>query len=343
VYLARARSTGELVAVKHLRAGMDDLSALGRFRREAHAMAALDHPNVLRVRGLVEQAGECFLIMEYVPGPSLRLVLDHVDPATGCAIVGQLAEALDAVHGAGIVHRDVKPSNVLLASDGSCKLADFGVARYVGESLHGVGSDLIRTRTGTVLGTPAYMAPEVAAGLRDVDGRADVYSLGILAYLLCVGRLPFEGTAYELLTAQIRTPPPRPTDIAPGIPPELDAVLFRALAKDPAERYPTAGAFADALLAATPPAWTVGSDATRRALAELVAARQAEPGVPETASDLATISVLIEPPISLPDLPPANVPIYRPRRVSRRRLVGAALVAFVGVLLGISLVLALQR
>ena len=239
---------GRPVAVKLLHPSLTgDAGFLARFRREAEAACRLDHPHIVKVLDHGSEGELHYLVMELVDGPSLQAALadrsEPLEPAEAVALVATLADALDYAHRQGIVHRDVKPSNVLLANGrlDDPMLSDFGVARMVDAT--------VATQAGALLGTPAYMAPEQGEG-QPGDERSDVYALGVILYELLTGRPPFQADSpYALILRHIHTPPPPPRSLRPDLPPALEAVVLQALQKDPAARYPTAAAFAQALTA----------------------------------------------------------------------------------------------
>lgn len=217
-----------------------------RFLREARALAAVDHPNVVRVLDAGEAEDTFYLALEFVDGPNLRQLLARRGPLAAeevAAIALQLGAALDAVHRAGIVHRDVKPENLVLLPDGRVKLTDFGVAW--------MASEATLTRSGAVLGSPAYMSPEQILG-RPVDARSDVFSAAATLYQLLTGRLPFEGSSLLEMAHRVAYEPPAP--LPPEVPPALSRALLRGLEKSPGARYATGGALAEAIRASLPPA-----------------------------------------------------------------------------------------
>jgi len=241
VLRARHLATGRAVALKGLL--YTDVDAIARFTREAQAQAAVDdHPNVVRVYEAGNLDGQCYLAMELLGGGDLaqRLKLEGgLPPREAAAIVAQLARGLDHVHTQGILHRDLKPQNVLFDANGTPKLVDFGLALVAGaERL---------TETGQVLGTPAYMAPEQAMGETAVDARTDVYGLGAILYACLTGHAPFRGELGPVLEQVVHQAPERPSARARGLDPGLEAVCLRALAKDPAARFPDAASLAAAL------------------------------------------------------------------------------------------------
>ncbi|WBB82459.1 serine/threonine-protein kinase [Micromonospora sp. WMMD882] len=230
---------GRVVAVKSLLpALLDEPGFAERFRGEARTMATINHPGVVDIYDFGNDQQIAFLIMEYVEGDALSSTLGRVGrltPARTMALVAQAAEALHAAHAKGIVHRDVKPGNLLVRPNGTLVLTDFGIAR----------SDLVGqlTAAGSVLGTASYISPEQAAGAVATPA-SDVYALGVVAYQCLAGRRPFEGdNPLEIAMRHVRdAPPPLPGDI----PPPVRALVDRALAKDPAARWPTAAALAGA-------------------------------------------------------------------------------------------------
>jgi serine/threonine-protein kinase len=244
VYRATELSLGRPVALKLLtpeRARDEEFRE--RFQRESRMAAAIDHPNVIPVYAAGEHDGSLYLVMRYVSGTDLHALLRDsgaLSPARAADIVAQVAAALDAAHRAGLVHRDVKPANVLLAGH-HAYLSDFGLTRLA-------GSDSGLTEEGRWLGTVEYCSPEQLRGQR-TDARADVYSLGCVLYAALTGGPPFaHGTVPATMLAHLNDPPPRPS--SQGAPREFDRVIARALAKAPEDRYPSAGDLGRAALAA---------------------------------------------------------------------------------------------
>jgi serine/threonine protein kinase len=239
VYRAEQARPRRYVALKLLSPGLAENDAFRqRFLRESELAAATDHPNILPVYDAGEAGGVLYIAMRYVEGVDLRVLLareGRLEPGRALAIAGQVAGALDAAHTIGLVHRDVKPGNILLAAGGAhAYLADFGLTKRADSA-----SQL--TVAGQVLGTVDYVAPEQIEGGR-VDGRADQYSLGCVLFECLTGSVPFpRETELAVLWAHVHQPPPRPSAVAPDLPPRLDAAVARALAKPPADRYPTCG------------------------------------------------------------------------------------------------------
>lgn len=257
VLLAR-RPDGGLVAVKRLIGDWHDDAQRARFRREARIITGLDHPHIVRSEGFFEDDGEAFLVMEHIAGPSLEKFLQEapLSTANALAVLSSLAGALAYAHDRGVLHRDITPTNVLFNESGQPKLGDFGVAKILGPDF-ATSLVSLHTHTGALLGTPAYMSPEAAEGVAEFTARADVYSLGVLAYRLLVGRLPFpfDGNVLSTLEAHITHPVPRPAELGVNLPPALEAAMLRALAKDPTARHSDAAGFWAEIAAAADEAW----------------------------------------------------------------------------------------
>ncbi|MBX6331367.1 MAG: serine/threonine protein kinase [Gemmatimonadaceae bacterium] len=235
VYLARDVALHRVVAIKVLRSDALSLDhAREAFRREARMAAQLVHPNIVPVFGFGETAHFAYMVMQYVDGESLATRLERerrLPPAEVRRILAELALALDYAHAEGVVHRDLKPENVLLTRSGRVMLADFGVARR--RSWDPAPSD-----AGRVFGTPHFMSPEQAAGEVDVDGRSDLYGLGVLGYLMLTGELPFDGRSFtEIAAKHLTGPVPRIRAIVRRAPADLVAIIERCLAKDSAKRW----------------------------------------------------------------------------------------------------------
>jgi len=245
VYRATDTKLGRDVALKVLPPDVaDDPERLARFQREARAVAALNHPNVVTLYSVEESEGVHFLTMELVEGRSL----DHLIPKTGVPlqqiveIAGALAEALAAAHEKGILHRDLKPANVIVTNDGRVKVLDFGLAKETAAESPGATTLPMagHTRTGLVMGTPTYMSPEQVSG-RTLDQRSDIFSLGVVLHEMATGRRPFEGSsAAEVFSAILRDSPPLVTEVRPDLPSDLARVIRRCLEKDPRHRMQTA-------------------------------------------------------------------------------------------------------
>ncbi|MGA9259324.1 MAG: protein kinase [Candidatus Sulfotelmatobacter sp.] len=245
VYRATDTKLGRDVALKVLPGEMaQDPERLARFRREAKALAQLDHPNIVTIYSVEECDGIHFLTMQLVEG----LPLDRVIPQGGLPfeqiveIASALGDALAAAHDKGIVHRDLKPANVMVSNEGRVKVLDFGLAKDVGASdpADATLTSDHRTQAGMVMGTPAYMSPEQTSG-RPLDHRTDIFSLGVLLHEMATGRRPFDGSSSaELVSAILRDNPPPVTDARPDLPSDLARIVRRCLEKDPRHRLQTA-------------------------------------------------------------------------------------------------------
>lgn len=246
VYQALDPAIERTVAIKTLNPNLADENmkeVKERFLREAKSAGRLNHPNVVTIYDVGEADSVAYISMEYLEGNSLREVLDAGGPLSLqviSEIAAQIADALDYAHRCGIVHRDVKPANIMLSSTGHAKLTDFGIAFMASSSM---------TQTGTMLGSPKYMSPEQVLG-RPVDGRADIFSLGVVLYEMLTRQTPFELpdiTTFTLMQRIVTVPAPRVSEMGMDIPAAFDAILARALAKSPEERFQRAIEFANEL------------------------------------------------------------------------------------------------
>ena len=293
VHLAFDRRLEREVAVKLLAEHLaEDPAFVERFKREALAAARLVHPNIVQVFdfGLDDPTGRHYIVMEYIRGQSAAEILrdrGHISVEETLAIVGHSCRGLDYAHRNDVVHRDVKPGNLLRSDDGLVKLADFGIAKALSE-------ESAITQVGSVLGTAAYLAPEQAHG-EEAGPRSDLYALGVVTYQLLSGKLPYEASSLtELALMQQREAPPLLDEMVAGVPPALAAAVDRALSLEPAERYASAEEMRAALVdgargigpdptdatrvvAATPDPTDATRIATRSRTAEHSAPRRMEP------------------------------------------------------------------
>lgn len=286
--------TGRQVAVKTLVApgamGSGDHAAwAARMEREARAVARLSHPNIVTTYEVGREDGQPYLVMEFLTGQTLRqrLRAGPLPPNEAARVLDGAAAGLDAVHAAGVIHRDIKPASFMLLPDGTVKLIDFGLARQE--------DDVLVTQAEMMVGSPSYMAPEQISG-SPLGPAADVWALGVILYEMLAGRTPFAGDRIETVLSRITTVEPPPL---PELAPPAQAVLRRALAKDPAGRYPSAGALAAAFRAAL-------------------------------SAPAAPVSSSLMPPISAP-LGPAAARL-RPSSSLRRVLLGLAVLLLLGLL-----------
>ena len=327
VYEATQASLNRSVAIKVLYPQLAaDETFRERFRREALAVARLTHPHIARVFDYGEDP-LYYLVMDYVRGDSLRELLARVHGAgqtfalaRTLEILEQVGSAIDYAHRQNYVHRDIKPGNILLDLDGQAYLVDFGVAKLAGDS------DV--TMTGQIIGTPQYMAPEQGSGAADIGPPADLYALAVVAYEMLVGRVPFAGnTPLAVMQMHIANPPPPPSSFLSDFPATLEAVLLRALAKQPSERFASAQAFVTQLRAAdaqrvlpasatpltepppapsTPTPASVAAPSAAQPLAVVASAPATPTGVPPVATSTTTPTAT---PVATPH---STAPAYRP-------------------------------
>jgi eukaryotic-like serine/threonine-protein kinase len=259
VYLAQHQLLGRKAALKVLMPSYShDADVVSRFFGEARAATAIKHPGIIRVYDFgYRDDGTAYIAMEFLDGESLDARLQRLGPlpiAQALRFTGQMASALAAAHDHGIIHRDLKPANVFIVPDPQVpggervKLLDFGIAKFAATD----DPNSNKTRDGTIIGTPAYMAPEQCRGLSGIDGRADLYSVGCMLFEMLCGRPPFDGGgngAMAIMSAQLAETPPLPSSLRPNCRPELDALILCLLAKQPAHRYQSAVALGAALAA----------------------------------------------------------------------------------------------
>jgi hypothetical protein len=245
VYKARQKGLDRIVALKMILSGSyAGLDEIARFRVEAESIARLRHPNIVQIYDIGEKGGLPYFSLEFCGCGSLekQLLGKPLPPREAARIVEVLSRAMQTAHDHGILHRDLKPGNVLLADDGSLKITDFGLAKNLDEVGQG------RTRSGAIVGTPSYMAPEQAAGKKDIGPAADIYALGAILYECLVGRPPFKAaTSLDTILQVISEEPVPPRRLNSKVPRDLEVVCLKCLAKVPRGRYPSAGELANDL------------------------------------------------------------------------------------------------
>jgi len=289
VYKAYHERLDRHVAIKVMhQALLQDPTFLTRFEREARIIARLDHPHIVPVYDYSEVDGQPYLVMKFVEGRTLKqtLIKRALTIEEILNILTPIADALDYAHQAGVLHRDIKPSNIILDARDTPYLTDFGMARMAQAGDSTISTDMM-------LGTPQYISPEQALGKTDLDARTDLYSLGVVLYEVIVGQVPFSGdTPYSVIHDHIYRPLPMPRAVNPEVPPAVEAVLVKALAKEPPERYQTARALIDALRQAIQTSGLDELDPNRQtkagdSLAKLRGSMAAEsPSIPGPMSDL---------------------------------------------------------
>src|SRR5829696_3355437 len=254
VYLAKDARLGRRVALKLLPAHFArDEELVRRFEQEARAASALNHPNIITVHEIGEERGRLFIVTEFVEGKTLRERMweRRFPTPEALDVCAQVAGALQKAHAAGVIHRDVKPENVMLDEEVHVKVLDFGIAKQVA-SVASVDTEAptsarVNTASGVVLGTTAYMSPEQVRG-QDLDGRSDVWSLGCVLYEMLAGRAPFEEKNFgDLVVAILHGDPPPLADLAPEVPADVDVLVARALAKNREDRFSSAREFREEL------------------------------------------------------------------------------------------------
>ncbi len=318
VFKAYHASLDRYVAIKVLHpAFKQDPNFLSRFQREARIVARLQHPAIVPVYDFNEHNGQPYLVMRFIEGETLKARLSKGDLPLHevVRVLHPVGEALQYAHGQGVLHRDVKPSNILLTPDGQVFLADFGLARIAQAGESTLSQDAL-------VGTPQYISPEQARGDSDLDARTDVYSLGVVMYELLIGRVPYQAdTPYAVIHDHIYAPLPLPRSIKPGFPDTLERVLLKALAKERDDRY---ASVAELMAAFESAAQTIISEASTQALA------------PEAQqSGVADQPAVVSPPI-VPAATPAVAP--EPRSKSRKTLwIGLGVAAVIIVAAGIAL------
>ncbi len=295
VYKARQVSLNRIVAMKVLPPQFTyDESYVARFKREARSAAQLEHPAIISIYEIGERDSLHYIIMRYIEGETLRDIMQREGQMPLQRVINLIAPvvaALDYAHSQGVIHRDIKPSNIMVSRTGSIFLTDFGLARTVG----GNGG---LTATGMIMGTPDYMSPEQARGVGNIGAPTDIYALGIVIYQMLTNVLPFEAeSTLGMLYARLIEPPKPPRTFRPDLSPAVEAVLLKALDREPARRYQRAGEMLEALVASMQAADNQATFVVSRPSAPHTAPQQ--PGVPPT---------IVTPPRSIPPASPAPYP-----------------------------------
>jgi len=325
VYKAVDETLGRDVAVKTLNPDLANTEVMNRFRAEATILAKLNHPQIATIYELFRDENDLLMVMEFVRGETLDKLSERLGPIApdrAAYLIERILSALEHAHRAGVVHRDVKPANVMVTDEGGVKIMDFGIARVLGAEQ--------KTIDFRLMGTPAYMSPEQVMG-EEVDGRSDLYSVGVLFYRLLTGTLPFSAdTALGMLQRQIRDTPTPLHVHRPSLPPWCEEIVQRALAKAPGERFQSAGEFRDALLRATGPL-PVADLARTFARTDGGNAPAPIPG-PSDTIDLSR-EVVANTPFAVPPPAPASAAAGNPYWSARSAMMVAAAVV-VGIVIG---------
>ena len=294
VYKAYQPGLDRYVAIKVLHSFLaEEEDFVGRFEREATAVAKLRHPNIVQVIDFDHERDLYYMVMEFIDGPTLKAELRErsrmgqpFDPKETARILTAIGNAVDYAHRRGMVHRDLKPANIMFTSEGQPVLTDFGIAKIVGATRY--------TVTGAVSGTPAYMSPEQGQGERG-DERSDIYSLGVILYEMVTGRVPFDAdTPFAIIMKHINDPLPLPRQVYPQLPESVERVILKTLSKNPNDRYQTAGEMAQALQQAlVAPAVPIASaEATARPVVRPQEVRAAPPAVTVPAAEKPRLSLV---------------------------------------------------
>jgi serine/threonine-protein kinase len=313
VYLAHDEVLDRDVAVKILRGQyVDDEEFVERFRREAQSAASLSHPNIVSIydRGRSED-GAYYIAMEYVPRGTLKDRISRdgaLEPGMAAGVALQISDALQTAHENGVIHRDIKPQNVLVTKTGDVKVTDFGIARAASSPL---------TATSAVLGTAGYMSPEQAMG-KPVGPQSDLYSLGVVLYEMLTGDIPYRAESpIAQAMMHVNEPPRSPREVNPEVPKPLDTLTLKLLAKDPEDRYPSASALAN----------DVERIRSGRSPAAVAAKTTAEMAAPLPPLPAAPGGRTAKTSVRLPVAPPTGTPTGTPGRGRRRGGLRAALIA----------------
>jgi serine/threonine-protein kinase len=316
------------VALKTIRgdqlAGDDAAEVLARFRREAQAAGRLNHPNIVAIYEYDEDDGTSFIAMEYVEGRDLKAAFEGNERFGNADIVRIMSQILDALgysHRQGVIHRDIKPANVFLLDDGTVKVADFGIAHIDSSSL---------TQVGSVMGTPSFMSPEQIQGL-PVDGRSDLFSAGVILYQFLTGERPFAGSSSTTMQKVLKQDPLPPSTLNVTLPAAVDAVVRKALAKRPEDRYPNAQEFRDALAAAMAPAPArpVARPVAPAGDGDATVLRGSDPTVVARPSSTAAAPAASAEPAPTP--PPAKAPEPQPPTAARPERSRSTVIAAVAI------------
>ena len=283
VYEAFDPTIERTVALKTIRRdqleGAEAVDVIARFQREARAAGRLNHPNIVSIYDFGDDKSTTFIAMEFVHGRELKSYFEKNERFPMAQIVrvmGQLLDALEYSHNYGVVHRDIKPANVIIQPNGQVKVADFGIARIESSQY---------TQAGTVLGTPAYMSPEQFMG-QTVDRRSDIFSAGVVLYQFLTGERPFSGAATTIMHKVLSVDPPPPSMLNVQVPRPFDAVIAKAMAKRPEDRFQTAREFSDAIRAAAEGSTAPGPAAVAAAGADKTVVNAPTDASAKTAADL---------------------------------------------------------